>query len=1004
MDYTTLLLVLPPDPDLYFGGSTEFLYYTNLTVSPSALFVSRTDAGGGYDDDNPSVFFLPSVEQPASITVPPVPQLTPSQSAYAACLVGWPATYACPQGYLWVVSIFLCMPCSPGYFMPQQVCVPCPVGSYSPQEASTSCLSCAYARAAGMSQCSQGGPSGALAPSSCLAGYEIRLSSSSACAPCLPGFAKSGKGVICSPCAPGLYSDALGRTSCSPCQVPFVSTQWASSGCLPCPVGYVPQANRAGCQGCLPNLQYFVNIRPVPFCANKTVLSCSKGFYLSDGGGFADNLCIPCLPCPAGQLMVPFLLDPCPSTTSALNAPYKCVPYTHMPGQFASVALSDTNSSAFTLQYTPCQGLPSFAAWTQGPHPSVCFFACNYAISGPASTQYLFYYSILKVDPLSQFVLQQILGHLPNVYPLDYPGLNNDLMVMSSQVCMPCPNTPCPWGFWRPILSSNGCGPPICQIAGQCQVMPAGPVVYAQDGCSMPCTIPNNSHIIGASPIGLGDACPWQCNFGFYMQPIVLNEGEDGNQTDILCLPCEPSACARGTQNFQLSLCLPQSTVADFCLPCPLNTDLAVLVSQEQIPGQCAYACLPNISYASSITGQCVPCPSTANLCPTGFRQACAESPCAPCPPLPMSLWISAVPMPSRSSTCQAACRDGYHTLDSTTLQILPPAVSYDASTIRCASCSLQPAVPCPSRTCPVGYFSQVPGSGLCIPCATVYDCALGFFPSSCVCTLCPVFPYPRMPILQAQADALAQVIGSQEVAQTTIVQGWGACPTVCPANTAGPACQPCGPALYALWNASNSSHPNVRRAGLCWPCPAGFVTLPGDPDLCMTPKTPQDQMLLAPLLPNPALLLGSLPQVLMLSRKLLGLPSSSSATQILCPAFASPTTGQGCRCNRGFRASSSGCALQSGALGNHKPLPQVHRLPSLRLPPLPLACGPGLQAPLCTPCPRGTYSAYMGFAPCMPCPDESMTTMQEGSISATQCVVPRAADTAFVSWGLGSG
>ena len=57
----------------------------------------------------------------------------------------------------------------------------------------------------------------------------------------------------------------------------------------------------------------------------------------------------------------------------------------------------------------------------------------------------------------------------------------------------------------------------------------------------------------------------------------------------------------------------------------------------------------------------------------------------------------------------QAACREGYHTLDINSRQALYPAApSYDPATIACALCYLRPTVPCPSRTCPPGFIMLV--------------------------------------------------------------------------------------------------------------------------------------------------------------------------------------------------------------------------------------------------------------------------------------------------------
>ena len=451
VDYSTLLVTLPQDPDLYLPGASmeEALHFMNISVSPTALFVSRTDAGGGTDDDNPNVVFLDKVDTQKSIPLAAPSAPTPSQSSFAACVAGWPATYTCPQGFLWVAPLYTCVPCRPGYFHASKACTPCPLGSYSAREGSTSCTVCDEARQAGMSSCpSATQPSTQQPQATCSLGFEQRGGS---CLPCLPGFSKGGA-RSCSPCAPGQYANAAGRTSCSACPSPYVSTQWGSTGCSLCAFGYVPAMPKAdACVLCAAQTQYFVNTKPVPACVNKTVMECGSGYYLQDGGLLADNQCARCLPCPQGQIMVPFLASPCAALqTSKLGAPYRCLPLESVSGQFSRLSVDAHNSSAFAVQYTPCQGLPAHASWVAGPDPSFCFFQCSYAISGPLLQQYLFYYGMQKQDPLTQFVLQA-LGRSGNIFPLDYPALAVDLMLMANQVCMPCPTSPCGWGLWRPM-------------------------------------------------------------------------------------------------------------------------------------------------------------------------------------------------------------------------------------------------------------------------------------------------------------------------------------------------------------------------------------------------------------------------------------------------------------------------------------------------------------------------------------------------------------------------
>ena len=368
-----------------------------------------------------------------SIPVPPLSEPTPSESSFAACVVGWPATFMCPPGFMWVPPVFTCMPCKAGFYFTNGICSACAVGSYSATEGSTACLDCAYARVMGSSQCTPLDLSSlSVGTVVCNAGYELR---GSGCLPCLPGFYKASKGTqVCSACAPGYFSNAAGKSGCLACTVPLVSTQWASTGCILCSTLYIPSAKSNACLSCIPKLQYFYNIRPVPLCMNKTVLSCKSGYYLEDGGASSDNTCVPCIPCAQGQVMVPFSLSLCSyegDITVVLGKPYRCAPVQSMAGQFSRLSLQEQNSDAFSVQYTPCQGLPESSGWVIGPQPSMCFFQCQYAVAGPISQQYLFYYGMQQPDVLTQNVIQN-LGS--NVFPLDYPGLNTGLMLMANQV------------------------------------------------------------------------------------------------------------------------------------------------------------------------------------------------------------------------------------------------------------------------------------------------------------------------------------------------------------------------------------------------------------------------------------------------------------------------------------------------------------------------------------------------------------------------------------------
>jgi hypothetical protein len=1095
IDFSTLLVTLPPDPDLFLamGGIEEAVHFResfNISTA-SALFVARTDAGGGTDDDNPNVLFFEAVDADMSISVQPTPAPTPSQSAFATCVAGWPATYSCPAGFLWVPPLFTCVPCKPGFAFANGRCVPCPQGTFSPLPGSTTCTACVTARASGQSACNISNstelPTANNNNKGCPAGSETR-NVVGQCLPCLPGYSKAAEGTAyCMPCPPGQYANALGRTACTPCFFPLVATQWGSSACMPCAQGSIPSAKADTCLLCQARVQYFALLRGTntPVCVNKTVLQCKAGFYLNDGGVLADNQCQPCAPCPQGTLMVPFLLSPCQTPTATLGSPYRCVPLRSVAGQFSRLSLNKLNSSAFDVQYTPCQGLPPYASWTEGPSPAYCFFQCNYAVAGPVRRQYLFYYTMEKQDAQTQNMLQQLF--LPNVYPLDYPGLAVDLMLLANRVCLPCPNTPCPLGTWRPVLAEGGCGPPTCTPSA-CQSMETGAPRYDADGCVMPCSLPANAHITGVAPLGMGDACPWQCDVGFYMELVMVDLDE--NRTGFICLPCSPTVCKQGMEEYHVADCLPTSQRADFCIQCPSSfLAIPVLLSSSIeassiTAGKCQYACQPNVSFQSSIDHQCKPCPTNV-VCPAGHRVVCAEQPCVQCPSLPMTLWSSALTMPSSTAQCQAACRDGFHTLDAVTRAVLlPPAFSYDPSTILCAPCAQRPSLPCPARACPTGYFMPVPGSGLCTRCPTDYDCGLGKFPSSCICTQCPTPPFNYMPILATQASTLLRLYGTNYSVSIR-------CPMVCTWNTMSVTpsspCVACntfdaqpqqqGLSFYSVWNASNGTRwwpssqdpPHLpprppdggpeRRAGLCWPCPPGTLTLPGDADLCLSPTSVSITNQIASSDGGGGgmvFVLSAQPLIPMTRRKLLenGQPPSTSsgrrsrrrkkqpahpptatafAHTPLCPAFASGVYPH-CHCNPGFifMPTTGTCAFEQrcspqhrlaltshGAtatlrLVNHPHLPcRPHEVrdahhghclsPPRRqgvLPENSRGCAPGYYyteevEAVCQPCPRGYYSPHHGLGPCLACP-YGMTTTLEQSVLRIQCLVPLAGDIPF--------
>ena len=333
---------------------------------------------------------------------------------------------------------------------------------------------------------------------------------------------------------------------------------------------------------------------------------------------------------------------------------------------------------------------------------------------------------------------------------------------------------------------------------------------------------------------------------------------------------------------------------------------------------------------------------------------------------------------------------------------------------------------------------------------------------------------------------------------------GWGNCPSVCATNTmlmvSSQSCIQCSTfnspifTFFALWNASNGTRwwpasqdpPNLpprssssfligeRRAGLCWPCPSGLVTLSGDADLCLSSsKVSRPKQVLAPniLSQKVGLSRGSIlphsssQKVLVRGRRLLQLydlpiifnkPKQKKKKKkhlimmkkkeglqqqqlLLCPPFANIVQGK-CKCNPGFTFSASAsctpvttmmihgshsyCGTHSHstfhAHANGMSLTIKHHhhkcatANAFRWSPTTdtsttmttttvllkeEGCGPGQEmmkaGGVCEACKRGKFSRNFGWSPCIECP-VGMTTKNEGSVNAAECLVPREADRPF--------
>ena len=196
------------------------------------------------------------------------------------CLVGWPAHYYCPNGYIWTLpadqqqlcaspvlpALATCLSCLPGTYSAEGLakrqaaggpyrCEPCLLGFFASSVGSTRCLECpanTYGSAPGSSVCTACAPgkytalAAAYSPQQCvdcppgtgnctecvLGEYQV-LGGQPHCEVVPPGYF-SALPVAPTPCPPGQYQPYPGRTACLLCAMGTTSTGGATA-CTACP-------------------------------------------------------------------------------------------------------------------------------------------------------------------------------------------------------------------------------------------------------------------------------------------------------------------------------------------------------------------------------------------------------------------------------------------------------------------------------------------------------------------------------------------------------------------------------------------------------------------------------------------------------------------------------------------------------------------------------------------------------------------------------------------------
>ena len=303
--------------------------------------------------------------------------------------------------------------------------------------------------------------------------------------------------------------------------------------------------------------------------------------------------------------------------------------------------------------------------------------------------------------------------------------------------------------------------------------------------CQDTCTWPENAHPTGPGT-SYPTSCPWQCNLGFF------------RPNPYQCQRCHASACD-GQIYIGNNLCLP--TTQSPCRPCRAypNTTLRVLDNAK-----CEYSCNHNGTYFSIEKEGCVQCP--ANLtCPPGYSRNCNR--CIPCDVAETSSSIRL--LPTATPQCMATCQDRYMPhIQGRPMPLNSAWPIQDLTCKPCTTCVVNTNTTQCDRKCPLGYYA---------------DCR---YPE---CIQCP--PTPNTIFIPAAAECATACVNNMVMRITP------------PALL--PTCVQCPTNYYAVWNATPGKRwwwttpqtQNVRRAGICWPCPPGTTTLQGAADLCQDPQ-----------------------------------------------------------------------------------------------------------------------------------------------------------------------
>jgi len=487
-----------------------------------------------------------------------------------------------------------------------------------------------------------------------------------------------------------------------------------------------------------------------------------------------------------------------------------------------------------------------------------------------------------------------------------YPRLAN----IATEVCSSCPLGVCPFGKFRPAMSEGGlCGPPCGLLGKSCLEV---------DGCIQTCTgIPTGAQISGAVS-GINSTCPWTClptwhlngdgggcmrctdtvcDQNFAMVP--LDQCMTYHTNADLCKPCLPVVGGTPSGWDVASQACTYTCSTGFYPTTYKSLGCSSCYSSFSSSTQCPIGTFRDVQSCldSQVEPQCRACslfPDQLNAISFTTNGGTSEL------------------------NCSGMCNAGYNTIWRNNRSVVEYVVAaggggLPTSQISCLRCKVGEDVTCKGK-CSAGFFRNLSvvsdyAHGACSPCTTNAQCGAGKYAPLCSGNgTSNVGCYACNSSFLWQDGELVREFVPYDVRQLFVVYSgpsYDACPSACIANyiqdSASPkrciSCrnylkrenceslkspsspQPCD-FVYSHWNATPaeiwwpSQTPSsfstnffmlpagyvkkegvkYNRAGLCWACPVGTGTLPGDDDLCLVLPGYGRQMALPERIPIPTL------------------------------------------------------------------------------------------------------------------------------------------------------